>query len=341
MRRVFGLATALVVALAASAAAQDYVKTNATGLLEARPGSATQVAFADGSGPSPLQTVTLPTSGGTPPFTLSVASGSLPAGLAFAPNTLHATGTTGAAGFTTLGLSGVDVTGDASSFVIRAVVAVAADGKNVGADLEGGASACGWWFDAVAGSTVSINVATTKGREKRTLEPTLLGPDRGELDVAFKTKLGGFSATKVVCPTSGRYYVIASGPNGGATRLLATLATKPPKSGKGAILAFDPDATTTFSVGALPGATLVLKFAGDKKLGLVAKALTATNPAGATVPLASFVKATATGGTLTMPLPLGGTWTFRLGATSATGGFGKLTWSYAVKQPKGVRFSAD
>src|SRR5690349_8070681 len=60
MGRTLGLAAALVAALAASAAAQDYVKTNATGLLESRPSGATQVAFADGNGPSPLQAVTLP-----------------------------------------------------------------------------------------------------------------------------------------------------------------------------------------------------------------------------------------------------------------------------------------
>jgi hypothetical protein len=44
---------------------------------------------------------------------------------------------------------------------------------------------------------------------------------------------------------------------------------------------------------------------------------------------------------LTLPMPVGGTWTVVLGATSQHGTPGKFAYSYVVKQRKGAVYSAE
>ena len=61
-----------------------------------------------------------------------------------------------------------------------------------------------------------------------------------------------------------------------------------------------------------------------------------TDPSGTAVPFAANVKSAGLGGTLTMDLLTGGTWTVVLGAESQTSNPGKLSWSFAVRQPKGA-----
>ncbi len=287
--------------------------------------------------------LSLPTRGGTPPFTLTISSGALPAGLAFVANSFRLTGAASAGSSSAVALDGVDVAGSADHVATRAVVAVELSGKKVPASLVAGTDACGWWFDAVEGSTVSFGVATAKGRPKRALTGALLAPDRSLVATGtIKTKSGSLAASKIVCPQSGRYYFVASSTDAGAaTQLLGTLAVAAPKSGKGAFASFAPKDTTTVDVGALPGAVLTLKFAGDKKKQLAAKVVSVTRPDGVGVPSASLVKANALGGTLTMTLAAGGTWRIVLGAASATGDAGKLTYSYALKQPKGAAYVAE
>jgi hypothetical protein len=289
---------------------------------------------------------TLPTHEGTPPFTLTMSSGALPAGLSFAPNSLHVTGTASLGPSTQFSLDGVDVAGSADHVAERAVVAVAMNGKKTPADLALQTDACGWWFDAVEGSTMAFTAATAKGRAKRGLSGTLLAPDR-------RAVLGGrggggtglIVASKLVCPLSGRYYFVAlATDNGPATQLLGTATVKLPKSGKGLNKTFAPSATTTIEFGAVPGSTATVKFAGDKRATLVAKVVSVTDPNGVAIPgvtLATLIKPTPTGGTLTLPLPVGGTWKVVLGATSTTGTPGKLTYSYALKQLKGALYSAE
>jgi len=117
-----------------------------------------------------------------------------------------------------------------------------------------------------------------------------------------------------------------------------------PKAGKGLVKAFAPNATQTIEIGALAGSTATVKFAGDKRAQLTAKVVSVTDPNGVPVPqvtLATYVKTTATGGTLTFPTPIGGTWTVVFGATSQSGSPGKFTWSYAIKQAKGGVYSAE
>ena len=151
--------------------------------------------------------------------------------------------------------------------------------------------------------------------------------------------------SKLICPQSGRYYFIASSTDAGAaTQLLGTLTVKLPTSGKGSFKTFAPSATTTVEIGAVPGSTATLKFTGDKRATLVAKVVSITDPNGVPVPpqtLATFVKPSAIGGTLTLPMPVGGTWTVVLGATTTSGTSGKFGYSLTIKQLKGATYSAD
>lgn len=284
----------------------------------------------------------LPTTGGTPPFTLSMPTGALPTGLAFAPDSFHVTGTAAAQASVALELDAVDVAGSADHIATRAVVAAATDVPNAPADLAAGDDACGWWFDAAQGSAVTFKAKTAKGRVKRLLAGAVLAPDRSEvLTARVKGKLGGLSVTKLVCPLSGRYYVIAASTDGEATQLLGSVAVKPPKAGKGKLLVFAPTDTTEIEVGAVPGATLTLKFNGDKRQQLTAKVVSVFDPDGTPIVFAPNVVAKGFGGALTIPLAKGGTWTVVLGATSSTGTPGRLTYSYKLAQPKGVAYSAD
>jgi hypothetical protein len=285
---------------------------------------------------------TLPTSGGTPPFTLAMTNGMLPSGLAFDPDSLHVTGTITAGPSSAFELDGSDVAGSTDHVATRGVVAHPSSGKNVVTDLVAGEDACGWWFDAVEGSKVAFTATTAKKHAKRVLAGLVLAPDRSAVLVGkIKAKTGSLTGSGIVCPASGRYYVIASSADGEATQLLGNVHVAPPKAGKSKIPVFAAADTTTFEVGALPGATLTLKFAGEKKTGLVAKIVSVTDPAGTPVSSAAFIKATAIGGTLTMPLAVGGTWTIVLGATSTSGVPGKFSYNYAIKQPKDGTYSAD
>jgi hypothetical protein len=286
---------------------------------------------------------TLPTHEGTPPFTLAMSSGALTSGLAFAPNSLHVTGTATPGPSSAFELDGVDVAGSSDHVATRAVVAVELTGKKIPASLAAGVDACGWWFDAVEGSTVTFAVATGKKQPKRALTGAFLAPDRSLVTTGkIVGRLGGVSASKLVCPTSGRYYFIASSDAAGgpATQLVGTASVALPKSGKGLDKTFRSSDTTTIEFGAVPGSTATVKFAGDKKATLVAKVVAIFDPTGAQVSPAGLVKATATGGTLTLPLTTGGTWKVVLGATSQNGTPGKLTYSYALKQRKGAVYSS-
>jgi hypothetical protein len=285
---------------------------------------------------------TLPTTGGTLPFTLAMTSGALPSGLVFDPNSLHVTGVLTAGPSSAFALGGIDVAGSADQVTARGVVAHPSSGQNVVADLVAGEDACGWWFDAALGSKVTFTAATAKGHVKRVLAGIVLAPDRSALAGGkIKTKLGSLTGSGFVCPESGRYYVIASSTDGDATQLVGNVHVAPPKAGKSKIPAFAPVDSTTIEVGALPGATLTLKFAGQKKTTLVAKVVSVTDPTGTQVPFVASIKTTAIGGTLTLALPVGGTWTIVLGATSTNGLPGKFSYSYAIKQPKGAIYSAD
>ena len=169
----------------------------------------------------------------------------------------------------------------------------------------------------------------------------MLGPDRALVTGTIKAKTGSLSGSKLVIPVSGRCYVMASSAAGDPAQLLASVIVVPPKAGKAKLANFGQNDTTTIEIGAQPGAALVLKFLGDKKQGLTAKVTTILDPTGTPIVFANFVKSAGLGGTLTMPLPIGGTWTVVLGATSSTSNPGKLSYGYTIKQPKVATYSAD
>lgn len=288
----------------------------------------------------PVNTV-LPIADGTPPFTPAMTSGSVPAGLSIDSSTFRVTGTAAAQGTSAFELDAVDVAGSTDHVATRGVVAVAIGGKNVAADLGAGDEACGWWFDAVKGSAVSFKAATAKGSPKRLLAGMVLAPDRSAVTTAsVKAKSGSLSVTKLVCPLSGRYYVVAASAAGEAAQLLGNIAVTPPTTGKAKLADFAPTDTTTIEVGALPGATLSMKFSGDKKKQLTASVIAMFDPTGAPAALGGLVVNSGLGGTLTATLATGGTWSIVLGAQSATGVAGKVSYSYKLAQPKGVTYSA-
>jgi hypothetical protein len=193
---------------------------------------------------------------------------------------------------------------------------------------------------------VRFTVTTARGGARRVLEGTLVAPDRTV--VAGGTIRNGtarISASRLVCPISGRYFFFASTTDAGAaTQLLGTLSVATKRAGKAVLKNYPPGATTTVEIGALPGSTATLRFSGDKRATLVAKVVSVTDPNGVPVPpltLATLIKATPTGGTLTLPTPVGGTWSIVLGATAQSATPGRLSWSYVIKQLKGAVYSAE
>jgi hypothetical protein len=288
--------------------------------------------------------VVLPTTGGTQPFTLTTIAGGLPAGLSFAPNSLHVTGTPvsgQASSFLTI--HGVDFAGSSDQLDYRAVVARQIAGRNIPAGLANGPDACGWWFDAVAGSTVTFSVKTARGSTLRSLEGTLVAPDSTVVTSGvIRSGTGLIRAARLVCPTSGRYFFFASTNSPGlSSHLLGTIVVATKRVGRSVRKDYAPDETTTFEIGALPGSTTTLRFAGDRRATLVAKVVSVTDPDGVEVPTAALVKSTPVGGTLTLPMPVGGTWKIVLGATTTSGAPGRFTYSYVVKQAKGAVYSAN
>jgi len=286
----------------------------------------------------------LPTTGGTPPFALSATAGALPAGLAILPGTLHVKGkATSSPASTLVDLDAVDFAGSADHVTVRAVVCGQIAAKNIPAHLANGADACGWWFDAVQGSTVTFTVKTQRAGAFRNLDGALLAPDRAAVTSgAIRGRVAGVSASRLVCPLSGRYFFVAfTDDEGLATTLLGTVSVATKRSGKATRKDFTATETTSVEIGALPGSTTTLTFTGDKKAKLVAKIVSITDPSGADVPSAGLVKPSALGGRLTLPMTTGGTWKIVLGATSGTVSPGRFTYSYSVKQAKGAVYSAD
>jgi hypothetical protein len=283
-----------------------------------------------------------PHAGGTGPFVVSVVSGGLPPGLAFAPSGFGVSGTAPDAGSTALRLAATDVAGSAADFDGLAVVCGPGAAKASAAGLAPGRSACGWWVDAVQGSTLGFSVKTAPKNAKRTLSVTVLGPDR-EPVAGGKTKagLGKAAGSAVPCGTSGRYFVVVSSEAGDAAQLVGAVTVKPPAGGRGADETFDADETAEVTFGALAGAKLVFKGKGDAKRGLTLRLAGLVDPDGNLVQTTDLVKASGTGFTLTATLPASGTWKVLLAARSDTGEPAKASWTWTVRNPKGAVYVAE
>lgn len=283
-------------------------------------------------------------SGGTAPRTFSMGGGALPDGLSLGSSDMHFTGTPTTAGKVPFSINGLDATGSASSASSTGVVCVpmVQVPAPAVADMAAGDAACGFWFDAVAGSKASLAVSTVKGQIKRALTCTVLDVD-GAVVMTAKVKVvsGAAKVTGLTCLKSGRYYVILASTTGEATKLQAAVKAAAPVSGKLKFTAFAPPRTLEVPVGALAGAKLTLAATADAKSGLKAKVLSVLNPLGEPVSIVGAVKTTTRGFSIVLDLPSSGTWTVILGGDSSSGEPGTITGSYKLKQPKGVTYSAD
>ncbi|MCE9634661.1 MAG: putative Ig domain-containing protein [Planctomycetes bacterium] len=282
--------------------------------------------------------------GGTAPRTFTLAEGTLPDGLTLGAADMRFTGTPTTAGKVPFSVGGVDARGSASNGSTVGVVCVpmVQVPAPAVADLAAGDAACGFWFDAIAGSKASISVATVKANVKRTLACTVLDAD-GSVVTTAKVKVvsGAAKVTGLTCVKSGRYYVILESASGEATKLQGSVKAAAPAAGKLKILAFAPPGSVNVEIGALAGAKLTMSATADAKSGLKAKVLSVLDPLGNPVSIVGVVKTTARGFSLALSLPLSGTWTVIVSGDSSSGQPGTITGAYSVKQPKGVTYSAD
>jgi putative Ig domain-containing protein len=278
--------------------------------------------------------------GGTAPFTFATTQGALPDGIGFAPGEFRFVGTPTTAGSTRFTLEGTDVAGSSATSETTGVVC----GPFGDATLAAGGSACGFWFDAVYGTTVSVAVKTAKKQTKRALRIAILAPDGSTaVPVAVKTRPGKASVLPFVAPATGRFYcVVASDDTLGASVLTGAVGLKLPKKGKGdsGDQPFPPGSDLTVEVGAVAGASLTLSAKPAKGSSVVVRYPYLVAPDGTVTPLTSADVIESKGGvTFTRTLPASGTWQVVLGLKP--GPAGSFTYTYKIQQPKGVPYSED
>jgi hypothetical protein len=207
-------------------------------------------------------------------------------------------------------------------------------------ELADGASACGYWVDAVAGSTVKAVVATAPRQAKRTLRAVWIGPDGRVIDT--KKLTGGKGRAKAAglpCPASGRYFLVLASSDGPATVLRASGSDAPPARASGRIDAFAAASPQTFEIGAIAPAKFDLVLTPDPKSKLRVALSFVTSPSGAQVPLAGVVPDKK--GVVRFSTTLGESGTWKVVVASAPGTDGRLSWSMKLHQPKGTEYSAD
>lgn len=279
--------------------------------------------------------------GGTAPYSFVVADGGLPEGISLLPGELRFTGTAAAPGSVDFRVDGVDVAGSARSGSARAVVAMPVEGKKSPAQLLEGDQATGWFLDAVAGSTLRFKVKTSKKQAKRMLfEPVVLGPDGDEVAGGTrKSGKGKASLMKLQLPASGRYFVITGSADGESTELEGTSGVAAPRRLKGTLEEIEIGEPVEIRFGALPGADLQLTAKVARKAEIELRVLALIDPDGNQVSLDGKVRTKGTKLVLDTDLPVGGTWTAVLQATS--GYPADVAWNVKLRQPKNASFSAD
>jgi hypothetical protein len=284
-----------------------------------------------------------PPVGGTAPYVVALDTGALPNGVdAVGGAALRFVGTPDTPGSTAFKISTADAAGSSAATLSTGVVCVP-----VGpAELAAGKSACGFYFDAVRGASVGLTITTARKKPIRALRVAVFDVDGiRALPVTPRLGKGKVSFTKFIAPSSGRFYcVVASDDSLEATSLNCVAKTLQPKAGKGDAGTFSFGGTDTLELplGVLNGGTLTVTVKPDKTSGLVMNVAALKNPAGEAVTLAptdvKFVAKTRML-TLTYKVDVSGTWTVVLGA--APGPRGTFTYTYKLKQPKGVAYSAD
>ncbi len=278
--------------------------------------------------------------GGTAPIAYTVLGGAVPDGMTLTPGGFVLDGVATVAGSGVLHVRGTDIAGSSDEREFTTVVCAPAEEAKAEVALAAGQPACGYFFDAAAGSSLKFKVRTAKKQPKRALHAVLLGP--AGVSVAggkFKDGTGKASFSKVIAPSSGRYFVVLVSGDGLDTTLVATARVKPQKKAKGEFTDITEDSTEDILVGALAGARATLKLKGDRKRSLVPKVVALFDPDGGVVSLAGLVSTQGNKATLVVDLPRDGTWTIRVGAEP--GASGAVKWSLKVKQPKGAVFNAD
>ena len=291
------------------------------------------VAFPLGK-PLTLGTVS---TGGTSPRTFTVTSGALPGGVSLATDTGAFEGSAAAAGSGRLRVEGIDVAGSADARDVMGVVCVQSAAGRAEMTLPAGDTACGFYFDAVAGSTVSVAAVAAKKQAKRTLSGAVLRPD-GTTAIAgakIKSASGKWSAAGVVCPSTGRYFVVLQSAGGDAAQMLGSVKITPPKGSKLAGNPLDAGDRVFVEIGALAGAKLTLKAVPAKKTDLLLGVQALIDPNGVYTAPGAAATSVGNGVALSIVLTTPGTWTVVLAAKSGSGAY---SYSYKIAQPKGGVF---
>jgi hypothetical protein len=285
-----------------------------------------------------------PYAGGTAPYTATVDEGLMPHGVSFAPGELTLVGTADVPGSYPVQITAKDIALSAATSQSTGVCCTPLGSTT---PLALGAGACGFYLDAVQGSTVTIAVKTAPKQAKRLLRAAVLDTD-GTTILDTNAKGGkGKAGVKFVAPSSGRFFFVLASDTGDASSLVGVGKVTATKSGAGQ----DPDinfvAGKQYAVkfGALAGAKITFVGKPDRS-GLALRALYMLDPNGNIVTIAP-TEVTERNGTVTVKktLPtsdtenLSGTWKLVIGALP--GPQGHFTYSYRVTEPKGGAYSFD
>src|SRR5262249_9151681 len=153
----------------------------------------------------------LPSSGGTAPFTNTIDQGVLPHGTSVAPGELRLVGSADSPGSYPFQMTATDLAGSASTLPTTGVVCVPFGTT----PLALGSAACGYWFDAVQGSTASFSINTEAKQPKRSLRVVVLDTDGTTvLPVNVRLAKGKASISGFTAPSTGRFYVIVASDTG-------------------------------------------------------------------------------------------------------------------------------
>jgi hypothetical protein len=276
--------------------------------------------------------------GGTDPLTFTTLAGALPHGVEFAPGEMRYVGTPDEPGSSLFRLQGVDVAGSASTDETTSVVC-APFGTT---PLAAGSAACGYFFDGVAGTSVTISVKTAAKNPVRGLRGHVLGVNGADpVKATIRAGKGSAKVSGLKLPTTGRYYVVLASDSGAASELVGSGKITPPKSGGGKDPVFKPDEEFAAPVGALEGAQLTFKATPSKGSGLELQAKYLLDPDGKIVTFKPGEVSESKNGSFTCTTTLGksGTWKFVI--RGKPGSQGAMSYSFKLKQPAGVVFSID
>ena len=284
-------------------------------------------------------TISLGRTGGTPPFAVADLVGTLPAGLAFDPDTFEVVGTATVAGGERLSVEASDIAGSTATLDTQIVVCVPFGPRKTNAVLAAGDAAAGFYFDAIAQTTANIVVSTLRKNEKRTLQLILIGPDGSEVESGIlKLRNGKAILKKIELPRSGRYFAALGSEAGGETTLVGKIKRKQPTSFRGSEKDIGLANNVTVTFPALAGATFTLKGRVTGGLEMRVEYLEApdgTLLAGGALDVTETKKGIKVNGTADQS----GEWSMRL--VPKPGNRGNFSYKLKVKNPKNVEFSAD